>query len=133
MPAIQLLERDLILALQAISNPNRLKLLGLISHKKAWPTHTLAELLQMSVTNASNHLKILEGSSLVLKHRAGSYVFYELNLERVKQVLEALNVLLEDKSDATDFTVTSTSSKDSTLRTSGEQQDNPVSDDGGGM
>ena len=73
--------------LKVIADPNRLKILELISCEGLKACEIL-EYFHFSQPTLSYHMKLLYSSGLVHKSRQGRWIFYRLNDQRVDQVKE---------------------------------------------
>jgi len=62
---------------QALSNPHRLRLLGLLAQAER-PVEGLASQSKQGVANTSAHLRVLLAANLVEARREGKYVYYRL-------------------------------------------------------
>lgn len=79
---------------QALSNPHRLELLDLLCQAPKTVERLAAE-AGLSVTNASQHLKVLREAHLVMFHKQGTYVIYEVADEAVPDFLRGLRLCAE--------------------------------------
>ncbi len=79
---------------QALSNPHRLELLDLLCQAPK-TVERLATEAGLSVTNASQHLKALREAKLVMSHKEGTYVVYEVADEAVPDFLRGLRLCAE--------------------------------------
>jgi ArsR family transcriptional regulator len=64
--------------LQALSDPVRLRLMGLLPSREAQP-------------NASHHLKVLRSAGLIRCQRKGGYAFYHVNRDVLQGTLSYLD------------------------------------------
>lgn len=78
----------------ALSTPKRLEILDLLGQGER-SVEVLAREADLSVPNASQHLKILRSARLVESRRDGSYIFYRLADSAVWQLWAALRDLGE--------------------------------------
>ena len=80
--------------LQALSDPVRLRLMGLLPCGEA-PREIcvcdLAEQLGVSQPNASHHLKVLRSAGLIRCQRKGGYAFYHVNRDVLQGTLSYLD------------------------------------------
>lgn len=74
---------------QALASAKRLELLDLMAQGEQG-VEQLAHSTAMSITNASNHLKVLRQSRLVETRKEGTRVLYRLADERVMQLIVSL-------------------------------------------
>jgi ArsR family transcriptional regulator len=75
----------------AISEPTRILLLYAI-HEKPRNVNNLAEVVGISQSASSRHLKVLKDRNLITAHRDGTQVIYQLADDRI---IKALNMLRE--------------------------------------
>lgn len=81
--------------LNAISEPNRIKILCVLSNEKICVC-SLAERLGLAQNLVSHHLKILENVGLLYKRKDGNQIFYQIikdEKDTVKYILKALEIL----------------------------------------
>jgi rhodanese-related sulfurtransferase/DNA-binding transcriptional ArsR family regulator len=74
---------------KAVSSPARLELLDLLAQSEK-SVETLARQANLSVTNASNHLRELRNAALVATRKEGLYVYYRLADPAVHDFLRSL-------------------------------------------
>lgn len=79
---------------KAVSSPQRLELLHLLSHGEK-SVETLAEQARLTVKNASAHLRVLREARLVEPRKEGQHVYYHLAEEGVATFFLALRDLAE--------------------------------------
>lgn len=79
---------------QALSNPHRLELLDLLCQAPKSVEHLAME-AGLSVTNASQHLRVLREANLVMSHKQGTFVIYEVADEAVPDFLRGLRLCAE--------------------------------------
>ena len=79
---------------KGLANPRRLELLDLLVQGPR-TVETLAKLAGLSVANASQHLQVLKGSTLVTTERQGTHVTYRLATPDVERLLGSLRRLAE--------------------------------------
>jgi DNA-binding transcriptional ArsR family regulator len=60
-----------------LANPKRLEILNVIRHREA-TVKSLATLLQIRMSNVSQHLSVLSHVGVVKAHRVGKNVFYQI-------------------------------------------------------
>ena len=80
-------------ALRAIAEPSRARVIALLGHGE----HCVCDVgtaLGVSTALVSHHLRVLRASGLLRERRAGRWVYYSLDLERVAQLRRALDQLL---------------------------------------
>lgn len=90
---------ELVRELNAISDPTRLTLLRLVA---ATPrsTRELAQLLELSESTVSKHMRQLVDAELVHGVRRGYYVLYGLVPERAAAAADALRAFLDPQTDS---------------------------------
>jgi rhodanese-related sulfurtransferase len=79
---------------RALANPHRLELLDLLCQAPK-TVERLATEADLSVTNASQHLRVLREANLVTSYKQGTYVVYEVADEAVPEVLRGLRMSAE--------------------------------------
>lgn len=87
---------------QAIADPTRREILGLLAHRKLTP-NAVAENFQISRPAVSKHLKILTECGLILIEQQGRERYCQANLQELKTVsdwLEKYRVFWSGKLDA---------------------------------
>ena len=80
-------------ALQAVAEPNRARIVGLLAHGE----HCVCDVggaLGLSTALVSHHLRVLRESGLVGERRDGRWVHYALDVERLARLRTALVTLL---------------------------------------
>lgn len=80
--AVTPLEPGAVVALQAIAEPNRARIIALLAHGEHCVCDA-GELLGLSPALISHHLRTLRASGLVRERRSGRWVYYSLDLERL--------------------------------------------------
>ncbi|MEN8154047.1 MAG: metalloregulator ArsR/SmtB family transcription factor [Acidobacteriota bacterium] len=87
---------------RAISNPKRLMIINVIGDKKI-TVGELAKALDLSVSNISQHLKVLKNYEVVKSEKAGHQVFYTLTdlrlLHTCKKIREIISDLYKKRKD----------------------------------
>ncbi len=81
---------------KAVSSPKRLELLDLLCQGPR-TVEVLAGESSLTVANASRHLHILHGASLVESHREGLYVVYEVSDQSVCEFFRSMRLLAEKR------------------------------------
>lgn len=69
--------------MRALAHPLRMRILGVIDGKENACVTDIYEELQIEQSVASQHLRILRQSGLVQTQRAGKFIFYSLNYDRL--------------------------------------------------
>lgn len=70
---------------QAIADPNRRKMLGLLAHKEC-SVQELMPHFDVTLGAISQHLKVLLDNRLVARRREGRYRYYRARPERLREV-----------------------------------------------
>jgi ubiquinone/menaquinone biosynthesis C-methylase UbiE len=87
---------QLVIALKALADPTRLRLLHLVAHSELAVTD-LTWIVRQSQPRVSRHLKILTEAGLLERHKEGSWVYYRLALSGSLGVLLPALVATVDK------------------------------------
>lgn len=77
---------------KAFSDPTRLKILKLLTHRKMCVCE-LNLAIDISQPTISHHLNILENARLILGERRGKWMFYSISNDMVFQVLKRFETL----------------------------------------
>lgn len=80
---------------KAIADETRLKILILVSHKNIC-AKGIAKHLNISESAVSQHIKLLKESHLIIGHKRGYHLMYELNREAIEKSINFLNGLIND-------------------------------------
>lgn len=100
MPFRKLVVKELSDLLKALAHPHRLQIVEELGDREM-DVNTLQEALGVSHSNVSQHLAVLRAHRIVAERREGRSVFYHLkHPELAKWLLEALNFLTEEQSNA---------------------------------
>jgi len=94
------LSRDDLVALQAVAEPNRARIVALLGHGEHCVCDA-GEMLGLSPALVSHHLRTLRASGLLRERKSGRWVFYSLDLERVAALRAAVADLLTPTDAAT--------------------------------
>ncbi len=70
--------KDFVKVMKALSDPNRVKIIKMLQHKKLCVCEIQA-LLQISQPSVSKHLKLLENAGFVMSSKDGLWVNYHLS------------------------------------------------------
>ena len=84
---------------QAIADPTRRAIIGLIAVHSMTP-NALAEHFDMSRQAVSKHLRILSECEVVSQKQEGREIYYELELEKIKELdrwLDTFRKIWEDR------------------------------------
>lgn len=85
--------------LKAISDPTRLKIIGLLANKKMYPQE-IAEALDLTPSTISHHVQILLNSMLIsitIDTINSRKVYYETNKEKVQDLGDSIKSLVSNK------------------------------------
>jgi DNA-binding transcriptional ArsR family regulator len=88
---------DMANVFKALSEPTRLRLLKLLSGGQALCVNALARKLGVTQSAVSQHLRVLKQAGLVTGARAGSFVHYSLQTDRLRTYQNWLAKNLGDK------------------------------------
>jgi ArsR family transcriptional regulator, arsenate/arsenite/antimonite-responsive transcriptional repressor len=91
---------DILVALQAVAEPNRARIVALLGHGEHCVCDA-GEMLGLSPALVSHHLRTLRSSGLLRERRSGRWVYYSLDLERVAALRAAVADLLTPTDAAT--------------------------------
>ena len=82
------------LRLRVLADVARLTIVQLLARQPghALATSELAPLVKLSEATVSHHLKQLTSAGMVSKHRDGQRVLYQLDLESINAIAQALNI-----------------------------------------
>ena len=86
---------------EALSDDNRRKILHLLRNGPM-TAGEIGEQFQVSGATISHHLSILKEAGLILDDRHGKYIYYELNMSVVDELLEWVSALKGENHDKTD-------------------------------
>lgn len=76
---------DLAQVFKVLADPTRVRLISLLAEKELF-VGELAELLDMTLSAVSHHLRLLRQLRLVKARRQGRHVYYSLDDEHVRDV-----------------------------------------------
>ncbi|MEO8966694.1 MAG: metalloregulator ArsR/SmtB family transcription factor [Solirubrobacteraceae bacterium] len=79
--------RDMAETMQALSTPSRLRILGHL-HTGPCPVNELASAVGMEASAVSHQLRVLRHLGLVVGHRDGRSIVYDLHDDHVGELLE---------------------------------------------
>ena len=71
---------------KALSDPTRREILQLL-RRGALPAGEIAEHFNMTGATISHHLSVLKNAGLVGAERRGTYIYYEINLSVLEEIL----------------------------------------------
>jgi ArsR family transcriptional regulator len=92
LTAPSLAQEDL-LALQAVAEPNRARIVALLGHGEHCVCDA-GEMLGLSPALVSHHLRTLRATGILRERKSGRWVYYSLDLERVAALRAAVANLL---------------------------------------
>ncbi len=97
---MSLSEKQLVLALKALADPTRIRVLRLLKQKGACSIHhkneglcarDIEEQVKLSQSTVSHHMAILSKAGLVTAEKLGLWVWYRRNEKLLKQLGEAVS------------------------------------------
>ncbi|MEN8222968.1 MAG: metalloregulator ArsR/SmtB family transcription factor [Acidobacteriota bacterium] len=80
---------------RAIANPKRLRILNEIEKKKI-TVGDIARVLNLSVSNISQHLRILKDAEIVKSEKAGQNVYYSITDKRIIDICQLMREIISD-------------------------------------
>lgn len=89
---------DVSLICKAMSDPNRLKIIEMLTKGEKCGCELLEE-LQVTQPTLSHHMKVLGDCGLVSSYKDGKWQHYSINCQRFSQFKEYLNVVTCCKED----------------------------------
>ena len=84
---------DILVALQAVAEPTRARIVALLGHGEHCVCD-VGEMLGLSPALVSHHLRALRTSGLLRERRSGRWVYYSLDLDRLASLRAAVADLL---------------------------------------
>jgi len=81
---------------KALSDPTRRQIIELLKNGRM-TAGDIVDQFQMTGASISHHLSILKNAGLVIDDKQGKYIYYELNLSVVEEILAWLACLKEEK------------------------------------
>jgi len=84
---------DVLVALQAVAEPTRARIVALLAHGEHCVCD-VGDMLGLSPALVSHHLRTLRASGLLRERRSGRWVFYALDLDRLASLRAAVADLL---------------------------------------
>jgi len=91
---------DALGGLAALAEPNRARIFEILRHGEHCVCD-VGEMLGLSPALVSHHLRALRATGLIRERRAGRWVYYSLDLERVAALRTAVTTLLSPGEAAT--------------------------------
>jgi ArsR family transcriptional regulator len=92
-PVAAPLAPDLLVALQAVAEPTRARIVSLLAHGEHCVCD-VGDMLGLSPALVSHHLRTLRASGVLHERRSGRWVFYSLDLDRLASLRAAVADLL---------------------------------------
>ena len=80
---------------KALSDPTRREIIHLLKKEKL-PVHQILEHFGMTGATISQHLAILKDAGLIISEKKGKYIYYELNLSVIEEILTWFAFLKEE-------------------------------------
>jgi ArsR family transcriptional regulator len=87
------LSRDDLVALRAVTEPNRARIVALLGHGEHCVCD-VGEMLGLSPALVSHHLRTLRAAGILRERKSGRWVYYSLDLERLATLRAAIADLL---------------------------------------
>ncbi len=84
---------DVLVALQAVAEPTRARIVSLLGHGEHCVCD-VGDMLGLSPALVSHHLRSLRASGILRERRSGRWVYYSLDLERLASLRSAVADLL---------------------------------------
>jgi len=81
--------------MKTVGHPSRLKIIELLIEKKTLPVRDIYEAVDISQSNASQHLKALEDVGVLFSTREGQNIFYEIKNKTIIKLLDCVNECTE--------------------------------------
>lgn len=81
---------------KALAHPLRLKLIELLSQKNEWCVCELVEALKCDQPAVSKHLNMLKNTGLIVSHKEGNKVLYQLRMPCITNFLNCIDHVLKD-------------------------------------
>jgi ArsR family transcriptional regulator len=92
-PIALALAPDVLVALQAVAEPTRARIVALLGHGEHCVCD-VGDMLGLSPALVSHHLRTLRASGLLRERRSGRWVYYSLDLDRLASLRAAVADLL---------------------------------------
>lgn len=90
----------------ALAHPARLQILRHLAETRQCISGDISDLLPLSRTTINQHIRVLKDAGLIFDHLEGSKVVYCLDVVKMQQMEETLQVFLEEMHLPSDFTCT---------------------------
>ncbi len=102
--SLQLQSRSLLFA--ALAHPARLQILRYLAETRRCISGDISDLLPLSRTTISQHIRVLKNAGLIFDHLEGSKVVYCLDVVKMQQMEEMLQGFIEEMHLPPDFSCT---------------------------
>lgn len=88
-------EEEIEKTFKILSNPNRLKIIRILStnNDKEVTVNEIAEKIKITQPATSQHLKILKISEIVISYKRGNNTYYKINTKTMKEKKECIDNL----------------------------------------
>ncbi len=86
--------KDTVKKLKAIADKNRFKIVKILL-KNSYCVRGLSNILDISESAVSQHLKILREADIVVGEKEGYFVHYRVKKENIKSIAEAIKGIVE--------------------------------------
>ncbi len=77
--------------MKTVGHPSRLKIIELLIEKNTLPVRDIYEAVDISQSNASQHLKALEDVGVLSSTRDGKNIYYEIRNRTIIKLLDCVN------------------------------------------
>jgi len=77
--------------MKTVGHPSRLKIIELLIERKTLPVRDIYEAVDISQSNASQHLKALEDIGVLSSSRDGKNIYYEIKNQTIIKLLDCVN------------------------------------------
>ena len=77
--------------MKTVSHPSRLPIMELLLEKERLSVNEIAEEIEISQSNASQHLKALEDVEVLSSMREGKQIYYEVENKGISRMLYCVN------------------------------------------
>lgn len=81
--------------MKTVGHPSRLKIIELLIEKETLPVRDIFAAIDISQSNASQHLKALEEIGVLASRRDGKSIFYEIRNRTITKLLQCVNECTE--------------------------------------
>ncbi len=87
-------EEELKIIFKILSNPNRLKIIEMLAQEKNEATvNEISKEIGLTQPAASQHLKILKKSEILICDKRGNSIYYKINTKTMKNKKECIDSL----------------------------------------